>query len=91
MSNRGTLAVLSILALALAMASFAWWYNWDRTQKCLALFGGEGASLIRTAPTVELLASTGTIDISSAPGLVHARTALLSDSSYHWNEPQTGG
>jgi hypothetical protein len=107
MLNRGQFAVVAMLVLATAAAGFAWWWNWERTQKCLAFYGGEGASLIRTAPLVEGLVLSGFYDgpsveqlevgsqalevvrrhdLSAAKGLIHARTALLDDNSYHWEQ-----
>lgn len=83
----GKLAVLAIFALALCMASFAWWWNYSHAQRTLKFYGAEAATLIRTAPKVELLTATGEIDISKAPGLINARTSLLADASYQWHEP----
>jgi hypothetical protein len=85
-ASRGTFAVLSILALALAMASYAWWYNYSHSQRILDLYGPEAATLIRTAPVVEILSGDAgsNLDISQAPGLLHARTSLIADASYDW-------
>lgn len=55
MLDRGKLAVLAMFALAFVAAGFAWWWNYSRGQKCLALYGAEAALLIRTARDVELL------------------------------------
>jgi hypothetical protein len=109
--NAGKLAVVSILLVAVGMAGFAWWWNWQRTQRCLEFFGGEGAHLIRTADRVEGLTLTGAYeiephermvvgpdafvmggrkDLSRAAGLVHARTSLLDDASYEWDDPTAG-
>jgi hypothetical protein len=86
MFDRGKLAVLAILLLATALAGGAWWWNYHRSRRCLALYGSEAAYLIRTAPKVELvLGGAEPIDISRAAGLVHARTALLDDASYEWD------
>src|SRR5262245_46257806 len=103
MLDRGKLAVLTMFALALAAAAFAWWWNYSRGQRALGFYGPRAANLVRTAPKVELLVlGTGDsdpveslpesgpvariIDISRAPGLVHARTALLDDASYDWDD-----
>jgi hypothetical protein len=109
--NAGKLAVASILAMAIALAGFAWYWNWQRTQKCREFYGGEGAHLIRTATRVEGLMLSGLYDaesreqieigphafevvgrrdLSKANGLIHARTALLDDSSYKWDDSTTG-
>src|SRR5688500_1173982 len=58
MLNPGKLAVAGILAVAIALAGFAWYWNWQRTQKCREFYGGEGAHLIRTATMVEGLLLT---------------------------------
>ncbi|MEX2175960.1 MAG: hypothetical protein WD872_16480 [Pirellulaceae bacterium] len=113
MPDRGKLVVLSIFAVALVAASFAWWWNYNRGRKALEFYGPQAARLIRTAPTVEILvpiewgdpaANNGDvdggvipdigysirrrIDVSQAPGLIHARTSLLDDASYQWNADQ---
>lgn len=109
--NPGKLAVVGILLVAVGLAGFAWWWNWQRTQRCREFFGGEGAHLIRTATKVEGLrlndAPSGwavreelrfsqhlatikeKFDVSQARGLIHARTALLDDSSYRWDDQTT--
>jgi hypothetical protein len=97
--DRGKLAVLSMFALAIGAAAFAWWWNYRRGERCLAFYGSQAAALIRTAPTVEILeldpasgdslAVSRRIDISRAPGLLNARTALLDDASFVWSaEPK---
>jgi hypothetical protein len=109
--NPGKLAVVGIVLLAVGMAGFSWWWNWQRTQRCRDFYGGEGANLIRTATHVEgqtlsgfyddeskdqievgshALEVVGRKDLSQVQGLIHARTALLDDSSYLWNDPTTG-
>jgi hypothetical protein len=110
--SRGKYAVLFILLLALAMAAFAWSWNFGQSQRCLDLYGGTAAMLIRTAQKVEILEIASAsdeespspeivdiagvpvriarhIDISKAPGLIHARTALVDDASFNWNEEST--
>ena len=95
MLDRGKLAVLAMLGLAVAAAAFAWFWNYRRGERCLALYGSEAAALIRTAKTVEILEVDPQspaevlrrIDISQAPGLLNARTALLDDASFEWNSP----
>lgn len=105
--NPGKLVVAGMLGMALALAGFAWWWNWQRTLRTLEFYGGEGASLIRTAEKVEGLSLSGLyddeaveqlevgphalevvglVDLSKVKGLVHARTALLDDGSYQWND-----
>ncbi len=98
MLDRGKLAVLAMLGLAVAAAAFAWIWNYRRGERCLAFYGSEAAALIRTAKTVEILELdplspadvTRRIDISKAPGLLNARTALLDDASFDWDAPPAG-
>ena len=96
MLDRGKLAVLAMFALAVVAATFAWWWNYRRGERCLAFYGSEAATLIRTAQTVEIveldpaagdLAISRRIDISRAPGLLNARAALLDDASFDWSAP----
>lgn len=93
--DRGKIAVLSMFALAILAATFALWFRIRGSERCLNFYGSEAAALIRTAPTVEILEvdppGDGTIvrriDISHAPGLINARTALLDDASFLWSAP----
>jgi hypothetical protein len=55
MLDRGKLAVLLMLAVALAAAGFAWWWNVERTKRSLALYGADGAWLVRNGRVVEIL------------------------------------
>ena len=55
MLDRGKLAVLLMLAVAVAAAGFAWWWNIERTKRSLALYGPEGAWLVRNGREVEIL------------------------------------
>jgi hypothetical protein len=83
--SHGQWAVVAMLVLAVILATFAWLWNFDRGRRTLELFGPEGAMLIRTAPYVQVvLKPEDAIDISSAPGLLNARTSLLDDASYEW-------
>ena len=79
--------VLAIFALALAASAFAWWWNFNRGRRALEFYGPEAATLIRTAPAVEILRAEPekNIDIGQAPGLINARASLLSDASYEWS------
>jgi hypothetical protein len=110
--NPGKLAVVGILLLAVGLAGFAWWWNWQRTVKCREFYGGEGAHLIRTATQIDglelsehlsgaepseelkigadLFSVASRKDLSKAHGLIHARTALLDDGSYRWDDQTTG-
>ena len=107
MPDRGKLAVLTMLGVALAAAAFAWWWNIQSKKQSLAFFGPTAARLIGKAPTVELIEVEPAIpgdtgesisigdqhftvlsrhDVSKAQGLIHARTALLDDASYEWQD-----
>jgi len=55
MLDRGKLAVLTMFAVALVAATFAWWWNYSRGQRCLEFYGKDAALSIRTAEQVELL------------------------------------
>ena len=85
--TQGQFVVGAMLAVAVLMATFAWWWNYNRGIQTLAFYGAEGTVLLRTAPVVEYLRSEpeGSIDISKAKGLINARAALLSDASYDWS------
>lgn len=53
--QRGKLVIVIMVAVALAMAGFAWWHRYQQGRRSLALWGPEAAQLIRHAPQVELL------------------------------------
>jgi hypothetical protein len=68
------------------MAAFAWSWNFEQSQRCLDLYGGQAARLIRTAPIVELLeitsqapeeeAASETIEIAGVPMRITRRIDL---------------
>jgi len=58
-TTHGQLAVGAMLAIAVFMATFAWWWNFNRGRQALDFYGPEGAILVRTAPTVEYLRPDG--------------------------------
>ena len=86
-TSTGRTAVLTMVAVGVLAAGLAWWWNFNRGRKALELYGPEAATLIRTAPNVEILRPEPevNIDISKAPGLLNARASLLSDASYVWD------
>jgi len=90
-ASTGRAAVLAMIAVAVLAAGFSWWWNFNRGRKSLEFYGAEAATLIRTAPKVEILRPEpeANIDISKAPGLLNARASLLSDASYEWNAAHT--
>jgi hypothetical protein len=53
--NRGKLAVVSILLLAVGLAGFAWWFIYNKSQRPIAFWGVNGKERIQHAPQVELL------------------------------------
>lgn len=92
--TRGTLLVVGLLGLAVALGAFALWFQWRQTQGCLRFFGPEVARAIQAAPRVELwtLSAPGgrpsagdVLDVSRAPGLVHLRRGLIEDVNYRWD------
>ena len=50
----GTALVLSLLAVAAGLASFAVWFQWQQTRRCLTFYGSDAAWLIQRAPRVEV-------------------------------------
>lgn len=107
--NRGKLAVLSMLLLAVSLAAFAWWWNIESGRRTLEFWGNtDGARIIAEGAEVELLwlrpasgaeeeekltigeQTYAVIDsrkVTGARGLVHARHALLEDTSFEWDAP----
>lgn len=89
-SMRGKLAIVVMLSLAVAAAGFAWYQNHQRSVQARALWGSHAAT-IRFANKVEAFHAresddpADAIDISSAPGLLNARTSLMSDDSFDWS------
>jgi len=85
-ASTGRAAVLAMIVAAVLAAGFSWWWNFNRGRKALDFYGSEAATLIRTAPRVEILRPEPEtdVDISKAPGLLNARASLLSDASYEW-------
>lgn len=55
MPDRGKLAVVAIVAVALGLATFAWYWRWHAGHRAAAFWGPEVALLIRGAPKAELL------------------------------------
>jgi len=98
-SSAGRVAVLAMVALAAALASFAVWFQWNQTKRCLALYGPATARSIQYAKRVELwslAADAGrprgvtAIDVSKAPGLVHLRRGLVEDANFAWDAASAG-
>jgi hypothetical protein len=96
-SAAGSRLVLGLLGLALGLAGFAVWFQWDQTRRCLAFFGPAAARRIQSAPRVELwtlaaeddvIRRSGVRDVSKAPGLVHLRRGLVEDVNYRWGPPE---
>jgi hypothetical protein len=92
---RGKIAIVVMLALAVAAAGYAWRQNYRRSVRARA-FWGDQAATIRFARKIEAFRVAGrgehtdVTDISHAPGLLNARTALMSDDAFDWSvEPFT--
>lgn len=90
----GTRLVLGLVILALGLAAFAVWFQWNQTRRCLAFYGAAAARSIQAAPRTELwsLAADGPglrvasrLDVSRAPGLVHLRRGLIEDVNFLWD------
>jgi hypothetical protein len=88
---RGTRLVMLMVGLALSLASFAVWFQWRQTRKCLAFYGSATAGYIQSAPRVELWELDGRADqprrrrdITGARGLVHLRRGLVEDANFEW-------
>ena len=100
-SQPGSLIVAAILLMAVGLAGFAVWFQWNQTRRCLAFFGPEIATAIQSAPRVEAWRlsrettagrglATSARDVSQARGLVHLRHGLVEDSNYAWATPPAG-
>ncbi len=94
----GTALVVGLLALAVALALFAVWFQWNQTRRCLGFYGPEAARSIQGATRVELwrlavdpatgrLVAADRRDVSQAPGLVHLRRGLVEDANFAWPAP----
>ncbi len=55
MRSSGKLVVFTIFSVAVAMASFALWWNWGLGRRSLEFWGENGALLIRDAKSVTLV------------------------------------
>jgi hypothetical protein len=93
---QGKYTVLMIFLLAGGMAGFAWWVNYQRAAHCREYWNEDYASAIRFAKTVNVYElanvaeanwknSIRSVNVSSLPGFLHARTSLLQDASYDWS------
>lgn len=97
--GRGRWLTTGIVLLALALAMFALWFQWQQTRRCLAFYGSGAARQIQAAARVELwrlvpgttlesLQPAGRVDVTKAMGLVHLRRGLVEDANFDW---QGGG
>ncbi|MFM8986252.1 MAG: hypothetical protein ACKONH_09385 [Planctomycetia bacterium] len=91
----GSLVVLGLFAVGLALAAFALAFQRWQTRRCLDFYGAGVARAITTAPVVELwrlapgagpgrLVAVGGCDVSRAAGLVHLRRGLVEDANFDW-------
>jgi hypothetical protein len=53
--NRSKTAVVAMVAVGMAMAIFAWWVRYNRSQQVLAIWGRDAVVAIRDGEKVELL------------------------------------
>lgn len=90
----GRAVVVSLMLVAAGLASFAVWFQWWQTRRCLSFFGPEVVRRIQSASRVELwrLGDGGSrprvvdrLDVSRAAGLVHLRRGLVEDANYKWS------
>jgi len=98
-SAAGRHAVFAMVGIAVLLACFAVWFQWNQTRRCLALYGPTAARAIQTAGRVELwslVADEGRpraatrLDVSRAPGLVHLRRGLVEDANFSWGSAPGG-
>lgn len=54
MPTTGIRLVFGLVILGISLASFAIWFQWHQTRRCLELYGSSVARRIQTAPRVEL-------------------------------------
>jgi hypothetical protein len=92
---RGKIVIVVMLGLAIGAAGFAWYQNYQRSARART-YWGDSAATIRFAKKVETfrIAADGkpadVTEISDAPGLLNARTSLMSDDAFDWSvEPST--
>ena len=87
MQFNGKLLTLLMLAVAVAAASFAWWFQFDRGRRAIAYWEGTNAAVIRHGEQATLLelrptaepADSGaleTLEIDGAPYEVNRRVSL---------------
>ena len=101
MRSRGSILVVLLLAAGLAAAAAAIWNQYRQTRRALEFWGSEVATLIGSAPSVELIRLSSRVeaaggdesnrpqkvDISGARGLVHFRHSLVVDDDFIWDAP----
>jgi len=92
----GRALVVSLMLVAIGLASFAVWFQWRQARRCLTFCGPEVGRQIQSASRVELwrLDDGGPrprvvdrLDVSRAAGLVHLRRGLVEDANYEWTLP----
>jgi hypothetical protein len=87
---RGKIAIVAMLGLAVAAAGYAWYQNYQRSVRARAFWGAQAAT-IRFAKNVEAFRvvagddRVSVTDIGNAPGLLNARTSLMSDDAFDWS------
>jgi hypothetical protein len=91
----GVVLVVGLLTLALGLAVFAVWFQWQQTRRCLDFYGAATARAIQAADRVELWervppaadgpATVRRLDVTWVRGLVHLRRGLVEDANLDWH------
>jgi hypothetical protein len=103
---RGKLTIIAILVVALAAATFAWWWRATSQRRIREFWGQTAQQTISFAKRVEAfklpnadadskplrerieqLPPEAFVDITHAPGLIHAKHSLLEEASFEWEAP----
>ena len=77
----GSRLVFGLVILGAALASFAIWFQWQQTRRCLDFYGSAVARRIQIAPRVELWEPRGGGDTSGEGGEPRPESALRFDIS----------
>jgi hypothetical protein len=83
--NSGKVLICLIVAVAVLASSVAWYHQASRGTQVLELWGADNAYLIRCAEQIQLAANGQEAELGRAPGIAHARQALIVDASYDWS------
>jgi hypothetical protein len=86
---RGKLAIVAMLFLAVAMAGFGWYWNYQRSFHTRIFWDTDRALTIRYPQQVSAAwivegESLNYKEITKAPGILNAIDSLTKDSNYNW-------